>query len=394
MKRILAAVMCLVMIVALCAAMPMTASAASTTYLTLAHNMAEDHAINVALVAWAEAVDKATDGAIQIDVMPGGTLGSEADCVSQIQAGQLEMTKVSAGTLANFNSAWNCVSVPYVFKDKDHLYNVMNGEIQIDVMPGGTLGSEADCVSQIQAGQLEMTKVSAGTLANFNSAWNCVSVPYVFNSKDHLYNVMNGEIGQDLYNLTENDGFIGLAWLESGTRCFYTAKTPIRTPSDLKGLKIRTMDSQMAIDMMNAFGGSATVMGYGDIYTGMQQGVIDGAENNITAMRDHADVTGYYCYDEHTMIPDVIIISTDIWNELTPEQQEIMRSTAADMVANYKELWAQFEEDVKAQVEGKVEYVTDVDKAAFQDAVKGIYEKLQKDAPETYAFVERIQAAG
>ena len=329
MKRIFAAVLCLVLVFSLFAAMPVNASAAKTTYLTLAHNMAEDHAINVALTAWAEAVNEATGGAIEIDVMPGGTLGSEADCVSQIQAGQLEMTKVSAGTLANFNSAWNCVSVPYVF-----------------------------------------------------------------NSKDHLYDVMNGEIGQDLYKLTENDGFIGLAWLESGTRCFYTAKTPVRTPSDLKGLKIRTMDSQMAIDMMNAFGGSATVMGYGDIYTGMQQGVIDGAENNITAMRDHADVTGYYCYDEHTMIPDVIIISADIWNELTPEQQEIMRSTAADMVANYKELWAQFEEDVKAQVEGKVEYVTDVDKPAFQEAVKGIYENLQKDAPETYAFVERIQAAG
>ena len=125
MKRILAAVMCLVMIVALCAATPVTASAKGTVYLTLAHNMAEDHAINVALVEWAEAVDAATNGEIQIDVMPGGTLGSEADCVSQIQAGQLEMTKVSAGTLANFNSAWNCVSVPYVFKDKDHLYNVM-----------------------------------------------------------------------------------------------------------------------------------------------------------------------------------------------------------------------------------------------------------------------------
>ena len=328
MKRILAVALCLVMIFALMTAMSVTASAASTTYLTLAHNMAEDHAINVALVAWAEAVNEATDGAIEIDIMPGGTLGSEADCVSQIQAGQLEMTKVSAGTLANFNPAWNCVSVPYVFT-----------------------------------------------------------------SKDHLYDVMNGEIGQDLYKLTEDDGFIGLAWLESGTRCFYTKDTPIRTPADLKGLKIRTMDSQMAIDMMNAFGGSATVMGYGDIYTGMQQGVIDGAENNITAMRDHADVTGYYCYDEHTMIPDVIIISTDIWNELTPEQQEIMRSTAADMVANYRELWAQFEEDVKAQVEGKVEYVTDVDKPAFQEAVKGIYENLEKDAPETFAFVERIQDA-
>ena len=177
MKRILSLVLCVVLVVALAATVP-SASAAKTVYLTLAHNMAEDHAINVALVAWAEAVYDATDGAIEIDVMPGGTLGSEADCVSQIQAGQLEMTKVSAGTLSNFNSAWNCVSVPYVFNDKDHLYNVMNGDI-----------------------------------------------------------------GQDLYALTAEDGFIGLAWLESGTRCFYTAKTPIRTPSDLKGLKIRTMDS-------------------------------------------------------------------------------------------------------------------------------------------------------
>jgi len=303
-------------------------TADNITYLTLAHNMAKDHPSNVALVAWAEAVDKATDGAIRINVMPDGTLGTAADCVSQIQAG------------------W-----------------------------------------------LEMAKVSATTLAKFNSAWNCFSVPYVFNSKNHLYNVMNGEIGQELYKLTEGDGFIGLAWLESGTRCFYTAKAPIRTPSDLKGLKIGTTNSQM-IDMVNAFGGFGATWPYAEIYWGMRQGIIDGAENNITAMLIHADVTGYYCYDEHTMIPDVIIISADIWNSLTPEQQEIMRSTAADMVANYRELWAKFEEDVKAEVEGKVEYVTDVDKAAFREAVKGIYENLQKDAPETYAFVERIQAAG
>ena len=153
------------------------------------------------------------------------------------------------------------------------------------------------------------------------------------------------------------------------------------------------MDSQMAIDMMNAFGGSATVMGYGDIYTGMQQGVVDGAENNITALRDHADVTSYYCYDEHTMIPDVIVISSKVWNEMSDEQKAIMNSTAADMVANYKDLWAQFEEDVKAQVEGKVEYVTDVDKAAFQAACAGIYENLKANDAATYAFVERIQAA-
>ena len=297
-------------------------------FLTLAHNLAEDHAVHIAMTEWADAVNAASDGSITINIIPNGQLGSEADCVSQIQAGQLEMTKVSAGTLANFAGAWNCVSVPYVFRDKDHLYNVMNGEI-----------------------------------------------------------------GQDLYKLTEKDGFVGIAWLESGTRCFYTAGTAVRVPADLKGLKIRTMDSQMAIDMMNAFGGSATVMGYSDIYTGMQQGVIDGAENNITALRDHADVTKFYCYDEHTMIPDVIVISSKVWADMSDEQKKIMNDTAADMVKNYRGLWAKFEEDVKAQVGDKVTYVTDVDKPAFQKAVQGIYEGLKTSDPATYLFVERIQNA-
>ena len=322
MKKILALSVCLVMLLS-------SASFADQSFfLTLAHNLAEDHAVHIAMTQWADAVNTASDGSITINIIPNGQLGSEADCVSQIQASQLEMTKVSAGTLANFAGAWNCVSVPYVFRDKDHLYNVMNSEI-----------------------------------------------------------------GKDLYNLTEKDGFIGIAWLESGTRCFYTAGKAVRKPEDLKGLKIRTMDSQMAIDMMNAFGGSATVMGYSDIYTGMQQGVIDGAENNITALRDHADVTKFYCYDEHTMIPDVIVISAKVWADMSDAQKEVMRKTAADMVANYRGLWANFEDEVKAQVEGKVEYVTDVDKPAFQSAVAGLYEKLKADDPATYAFVERIQAA-
>ena len=325
MKKFLAILISLALVLSLAA---FAGADDKSFFLTLAHNLAEDHAVHIAMTEWAEAVNAASDGSITINIIPNGQLGSEADCVSQIQASQLEMTKVSAGTLSNFAAAWNCVSVPYVFRDKDHLYNVMNGEI-----------------------------------------------------------------GKDLYNLTANDGFIGIAWLESGTRCFYTANKAIRKPEDLKGLKIRTMDSQMAIDMMNAFGGSATVMGYSDIYTGMQQGVIDGAENNITALRDHADVTKFYCYDEHTMIPDVIVISAKVWNEMSDNQKKIMNDTAAAMVANYRGLWAKFEDDVKAQVGDKVEYVRDVDKAAFQNAVKPLYDALKTADPATFAFVERIQAA-
>jgi tripartite ATP-independent transporter DctP family solute receptor len=339
MKKILAAALLLAMMLALAACGSNTTTTTTTTTTTaaseekavtlkLAHNLAEDHAVNIAMTAWAEAVNEAS-----------------------------------------------------------------NGSITIEIYPNGTLGSESDCVSQLQAGGLEMTKVSAGTLGNFKNEWNAVSVPYVFNDKEHYYNVMDGEIAEDLYALTEDDGFIGLTWLDSGSRSFYTADTPIRTPSDLKGLKIRTMDSQMAIDMMTALGGSATVMSYSDIYTGMQNHVVDGAENNITAMRDHADVTKYYCFDEHTRIPDIVVISTKAWNSLSENQQNILKSTAVDMTENYKTLWAEFEDEVRQQAEeAGVEFITDVDTAAFQEACQSIYENLKTSDPDTYAFVERIQA--
>jgi tripartite ATP-independent transporter DctP family solute receptor len=297
--------------------------------MKLAHNLAEDHAVHIAMTAWAEAVKEQS-----------------------------------------------------------------NGTINIEIVPNGTLGSEADCISSIQAGGLEMTKVSASTLGNFKEEWNALSVPYVFNDKEHYYKVMDGEIAQELYTLTEDDGFIGLTWLDSGSRSFYTAKTPIRTPADLKGLKIRTMDSQMAIDMMTALGGSATVMSYSEIYTGMQQGVIDGAENNVTALRDHGDVASYYCFDEHTRIPDIVVISSKVWNSMSENQQNILKTTAAEMTENYKTAWAEFEDEVlEAAVANGVELIYDVDTAAFQEACQSIYDNLQSSNPSVYAIVEKIQAA-
>lgn len=300
--------------------------------LKLAHNLAEDHAVHIAMTAWAEEVKTQS-----------------------------------------------------------------NGSITIQIIPNGTLGSEADCIAQIQAGALEMTKVSAGTLGNFKNEWNVLSVPYVFNDKEHYYKVMDGEIAQDLYGLTAGDGFQGLTWLDSGARSFYTANTPIRTPADLKGLKIRTMDSQMAIDMMTALGGSSQVMSYSEIYTGMQQGNVDGAENNVTALRDHADVTKYYCFDEHTRIPDIIVISSNIWNKMSDNQKQIMQDTAAKMTEDYKTAWADFENEVlEAATSGSnpVELIRDVDTAAFQEACQPIYTNLQTSDPAVYAYVERIQEAG
>ncbi len=182
--------------------------------------------------------------------------------------------------------------------------------------------------------------------------------------------------------------------LDSGARSFYTKATAIRTPADLKGLKIRTMDSQMAIDMMNCLGGSATVMGYSDIYTGMQQGVIDGAENNVTALRDHGDVTKYYCFDEHTRIPDMVVIASSVWNKFSDEQKSIVSECAATATEEYKDAWKKFEDEVldKAVNQNGVELVKDVDIAAFQAAVQPIYENLKTSNPTTYAVVEEIRA--
>ena len=269
------------------------------------------------------------------------------------------------------------------------------GTINIQIFPNGTLGSESDMISQVQMGMLDMAKVSASTLGNYNKLYNAYSVPYVFDNQEHYYSVMDGEIANELYMATEGDGFIGLTWLDSGSRSFYTKDRAIRTPADLKGLKIRTMDSQMAIDMMSNLGGSATVMGYSDIYTGLQQGVIDGAENNVTALRDHGDVAKFYSFDEHTRIPDIVVLSADVWNSMSDDQKNVLKTCAQAATDEYKVAWKAFEDTVlEAAVNNNgVELVRDVDIAAFQAAVAPIYDNLKASEPDVYAVVEKIRAA-
>ena len=269
-----------------------------------------------------------------------------------------------------------------------------DGRIQVKIFPNGQLGSENENLEQLQAGVIAMTKVSAPGLATYNEAYNAFGLPYIFNDTEDFYHVMDSQQMQDFFLSTGDDGFVTLTYYTSGARSFYTKDRAIRTPADLKGLKIRTMDSQMAIDMMNCLGGSATVMGYSDIYTGMQQGVIDGAENNVTALRDHGDVTKYYCFDEHTRIPDMVIIASSVWNKFSDEQKSIVSECAATATEEYKDAWKKFEDEVldKAVNQNGVELVKDVDIAAFQAAVQPIYENLKTSNPTTYAVVEEIRA--
>jgi len=299
-----------------------------TLELKLGHNLAEDHAVHIALTEFAKDVEENTDGSLKIKIFPNGTLGSETDMITQISNGALDMAKVSAATLGNFSENYNLFSIPYVFTDKDHYYKAMDSDVV-----------------------------------------------------------------KNIFESTKDKGFVGLTWLDSGARSFYTVDKPIKKPTDLKGLKIRTMDSQMAIDMMKNLGGSSTVMGYSDIYTSLQSGVIDGAENNITALRDHGEVAKYYSEDEHTRIPDIVVISSSVMDKLSDDQKSAIKEAAENMKEKYKDSWQEFENEVKKDVTEKynVNFVEDVDKEAFKKAVQPIYDNLKKDKPEIYKSVEEIQ---
>lgn len=269
-----------------------------------------------------------------------------------------------------------------------------DGDIQIQIFPNAVLGSEKDSLEQIPIGALDMAKVSAASLETFAPVYEAFSVPYIFNSQEHFYSVMDSEIAEEVFMSTEDKGFVALTWLDSGARSFYTAKTAINTPADLKGLKIRTLDSPMAIEMMNCFGGSSTSMSISDVFTAIQSGVIDGAENNETALTTgaHGEVAKFYSADEHTRIPDIIVINAKVWNSFTPDQQAIIKTAADNAKETYKEAWnAAIDAAIETAQTTQGVTFTYPDKAPFQEAVKPIYDRLAAEEPEVWAVCEKIQ---
>lgn len=268
-----------------------------------------------------------------------------------------------------------------------------NGDISINLFPNATLGSEKDNLEQIPIGALDMAKVSASSLETFAPVYEAFSVPYIFNDQDHFYGFMDSAEAKEVYESTRDQGFIALTWFDSGARSFYTTDKPINTPSDLKGLKIRTMDSPMAFEMMECFGGSATTMSINDVFTAMQSGVINGAENNETALTTggHGEIAKCYSYDEHTRIPDILVIGTKVWDSFSEEQQSIV-STAADKAKeDYKAAWqAAVEQAITDSEAMGVEFYYP-DKAPFQEAVQPIYDRLASEEPDVWAVCEKIQ---
>ena len=240
-----------------------------------------------------------------------------------------------------------------------------NGRVQVKIFPNGQLGSENENLEQLQAGVIAMTKVSAPGLATYNEAYNAFGLPYIFKDTEDFYHVMDSQQMQDFFLSTGDDGFVTLTYYTSGARSFYTKDRAIRTPADLKGLKIRVQDMKSQTDMMNYLGGIPVAMSYGDVYTSLQTGIIDGTENNETALTTgkHGEVCKVYSVDQHAMIPDVLIMSEKVWKQISPEDQEIILEAAHNSTEAHKVMWdTAIEEAVKeAQETMGVEFVYDVD---------------------------------
>lgn len=241
-----------------------------------------------------------------------------------------------------------------------------------------------------------MVSFSSPSFGSFNDIvpiTQTVSLPYLYKSDEHLHKVMDGPIGQEIAKGFEEHGLVPLAYYDGGARSFYNAKKPIKTVEDLKGLKFRVMQNDVFVDMMTALGATATPMPYGEVYSSIQTGVIDGAENNFPSYDSsgHAEVAKYFTLDQHLMVPELVAVAKTSWDKLSPEDQAIMREAAQNSATLQRRLWAEQEKASEAKVAAAgAEIIKDVDKTAFIEAMAPVYEKYVT-TPEARDLVKRIQ---
>ena len=265
-----------------------------------------------------------------------------------------------------------------------------DGRIQVKIFPNGQLGSENENLEQPQAGVIAMTKVSAPGLATYNEAYNAFGLPYIFNDTEDFYHVMDSQQMQDFFLSTGDDGFVTLTYYTSGARSFYTKDRAIRTPADLKGLKIRTQDSPTSIAMIRAMGGSATPMSSGETYTGLQQGIIDGAENNETVLVQdgHGEVCKSYTYTQHQMVPDIVIISTETWESLDETEQSAIVNGMTQGNEAHEAVWQDLvQENIDGAKEMGVQFYT-IDKTAFIEATQSLRDEFCAKSADNARYYE------
>lgn len=274
----------------------------------------------------------------------------------------------------------------------EQLEKISEGKFKVQIYPSQQLGTERQCLELLQIGSLDMTKVSAGVLENFSPSIKVFGIPYMFKDKEHTFRVLDGPIGEELLAGTEKYWLKGLGYYDSGSRSFYTIDRPVEQPNDLEGLKIRVMESQTAIDMVKSFGGSPTPISWGELYTALQQGVVDGAENNPPSfyLSRHYEVCKYYIIDEHTVLPDVVLMSTHLWKTLNDQEQKWIQEAMDLSVIEQRRLWSVSEQESLDAVKAAGVQVSYPDKIPFAEMSKSVADQYAKD-PLIKSFIDKIK---
>ncbi|AWK89365.1 TRAP transporter substrate-binding protein [Azospirillum thermophilum] len=267
------------------------------------------------------------------------------------------------------------------------------GRIAIKVFPSGQLGDEKDTIQQTQFGVIDMNRISMAPLNNIVPETRIAGLPFLFRSVEHMHKVMDGPIGDEILKAMEPHGMVGLAFYDSGARSFYNSKRPVKTMADLKGMKLRVQQSDLFIDLVKAMGGNPTPMPYGEVYSGLQTGVVDGAENNWPSYQSshHYEVAKYISLTEHTITPEALVMSKRSFDKLSKDDQQIIRKAAKESVVKMRELWQAKEKEAEETVRKAGVEVNTVDKTEFMKAVEPVYTKHVAD-PKMKDLVARIRA--
>jgi tripartite ATP-independent transporter DctP family solute receptor len=268
-----------------------------------------------------------------------------------------------------------------VVKFADLVKERSKGDIEIKIFANGILGGEREMLEQVQNGVLEMTKVSASPLETFSADYKVFNLPFVFRDRSHFFKVLEGSVGESILASSKKSGFIGLAYYDSGARSFY-GKKPVNTPDDLKGAKIRVQQSPTTIKMIQALGGTPTPMAWGEVYSALQMGVVDMAENNVTALTNgrHGEVSKFFSETEHQIVPDVLVMSVIRWDSLKKPQQDIIKQAAVESFLLQKQLWAEAEKAERAKAVTMGVKFSTPNKQAFLDKVKPMIDEERKNA--------------
>lgn len=267
------------------------------------------------------------------------------------------------------------------------------GKLIVDIYPSSQLGGERESLELLQIGSLALTKVSSAVMENFSPKLKVFGYPYIFQDKEHRYKVYDSKLGEELLADGEQYWLKGLTYFDAGSRSFYTKNTTITTPADLAGLKIRVMESPTAINLVKILGGSPTPVSWGELYTSLQQGVVEGAENNLPSFytSKHYEIAKEFSVDEHSSIPDILVMSTLIYNALTPQEKQWIQESADEAAVKQRELWEAAEKEALEEIISAGVNVTYPNKDLFKEQSQPLIEDLKSKDRELYDLIQQIK---